>query len=247
MSRDKDNWTSERCFLGDAYPSFTNWVSRPDYKFSTGADGGYLYSGYPSPNAGLTFSESLIGQTENLEVTSTTYPSEERSELVRVEYTDVMPDDFNFSSETTPGGNNPEGGSSGSTTLLSSSYTLNNNLAKIVTDQTTAKNYAKQINAGTSQLVFTFKSLADRTNNQSWYISSGPSGTGSDGTIISTIKEDTPGYTDIQKGDTFTITVTLTASIKEKILENVDNSWWSGAMFSVQGMNISVETIVFIP
>ena len=111
MSRDKDNWTSERCFLGDAYPSFTNWVSRPDYKFSTGADGGYLYSGYPGPSAGLPFSESLRNQTENLEVTRTTYPSEERSELVRVEYTDVMPDDFNFSSETTPGGNTQEGGS----------------------------------------------------------------------------------------------------------------------------------------
>lgn len=103
MSRDKDNWTSERCFLGDAYPSFTNWVSRPDYKFSTGADGGYLYSGYPSPNAGLPFSESLRNQTENLEVTSTTYPFEERSDLVRVVYTDVMPDDFNFStSDPTP-------------------------------------------------------------------------------------------------------------------------------------------------
>lgn len=113
MSRDKDNWTSERCFLGDAYPSFTNWVSRPDITFSTGADGGYLYSGYPSPNAGLPFSESLRNQTENLEVTSTTYPSEERSELVRVEYTDVMPDDFNFSTETTPGGNNQEVAPSG--------------------------------------------------------------------------------------------------------------------------------------
>ena len=113
MSRDKDNWTSERCFLGDAYPSFTNWVSRPDHKFSTGADGGYLYSGYPSPSAGLPFSESLRNQTENLEVTSTTYPSEERSELVKVEYTDVMPDNFNFSTETTPGGNNQEVAPSG--------------------------------------------------------------------------------------------------------------------------------------
>lgn len=98
MSRAKDNWTSERCFLGDAYPSFTNWVSQPNKHFSTGANGSYLYNGYPSPDAGLTFAESLRNQTENLEVTRTTYPSEERSDLVRVVYTDVMPDDFNFSS-----------------------------------------------------------------------------------------------------------------------------------------------------
>ena len=125
MSRAKDNWTSERCFLGDAYPSFTNWVSQPNKHFSTGANGSYLYNGYPSPSAGLTFSESLRNQTEDLEVTSTTYPYEERSDLVRVVYTNVLPDDFNFSSETTPGGNNPEGGSSvgnGDGNVVESSY-----------------------------------------------------------------------------------------------------------------------------
>jgi hypothetical protein len=102
MSRDKDNWTSERCFLGDAYPSFTNWVSQPNKKFSTGANGSYLYNGYPSPSAGLTFSESLRGQTENLEVTSTTYPYEERSDLVRVVYTTELPENFDYTEQEEP-------------------------------------------------------------------------------------------------------------------------------------------------
>ena len=102
MSRAKDNWTSERCFLGDAYPSFTNWVSQPNKHFSTGANGSYLYNGYPSPDAGLTFSESLRNQTENLEVTSTTYPSEEKSDLVRVVYTTELPENFDYTEQEEP-------------------------------------------------------------------------------------------------------------------------------------------------
>lgn len=102
MSRAKDNWTSERCFLGDAYPSFTNWVSQPNKHFSTGANGSYLYNGYPSPDAGLTFAESLRNQTENLEVTSTTYPSEEKSDLVRVVYTTELPENFDYTEQEEP-------------------------------------------------------------------------------------------------------------------------------------------------
>ena len=49
MSSNQDKWTSERCFLGDAYPNFNNWVSNKDAIFSDNANDNYLYcASYPS-------------------------------------------------------------------------------------------------------------------------------------------------------------------------------------------------------
>ena len=55
MSTSKDKWTSERCFLGDAYPQFAAWAETPSKRFSLGASDNHLYNGYPSYTAGLPF------------------------------------------------------------------------------------------------------------------------------------------------------------------------------------------------
>ena len=47
MSTNQDNWTSERCFLGDAYPHFTDWAVNKGITYSEGPKANFLYSGYP--------------------------------------------------------------------------------------------------------------------------------------------------------------------------------------------------------
>ncbi len=49
MSTTQDNWTSERCFLGDAYPHFTDWAEDKGIIYSTEPQASALYSGYPGP------------------------------------------------------------------------------------------------------------------------------------------------------------------------------------------------------
>ena len=262
MSTNQDKWTSERCFLGDAYPNFNNWAENKDAVYSANSNADYLYNGsFPSIEQSIlpfnvpTGAASTVCKDIELKcdtaivkeefiIRETTdgsaWPTAEEWENDKWELYEKEDEGPRTGTVT------PSGGSGSRITIHSSSSTINNNWVKIVTDQETAKNYANQINVGSSQLVFKFKSLADRNKWQSWYISSGPSGTGSDGSIIN-INQDTPGYTNIQKDDTFTVTVTLTPSMKEKLLENAKNSPWSGAMFCVQGMNISLEEIVFIP
>ena len=49
MSKNQDKWVSERCFLGDAYPNFTNWAENKDAVFSDQAGEDHLYcASYPS-------------------------------------------------------------------------------------------------------------------------------------------------------------------------------------------------------
>ena len=80
MSKTKEKWTSERCFLGDAYPNFTNWVSNKNNPFTTGSSENHLYQGYPSKDAGLDFNVPIGDQ-------STT-----RSEIIRTTYEDTTDD-----------------------------------------------------------------------------------------------------------------------------------------------------------
>ena len=44
MSTNQDKWTSERCFLGDAYPNFVNWAQDRDAVFSANSNPDYLYN-----------------------------------------------------------------------------------------------------------------------------------------------------------------------------------------------------------
>ncbi len=80
MSKTKEKWTSERCFLGDAYPNFTNWVTNKNNPFTTGSNEAHLYQGYPSKDAGLDFNVPIGDQ-------STT-----RSEIIRTTYEEVIDD-----------------------------------------------------------------------------------------------------------------------------------------------------------
>ena len=49
MSTNQDKWTSERCFLGDAYPNFNNWAENKDAVYSANSNADYLYNGsFPS-------------------------------------------------------------------------------------------------------------------------------------------------------------------------------------------------------
>jgi hypothetical protein len=49
MSTNQDKWTSERCFLGDAYPRFNNWAENKDVVYSDGSNPEHLYNGsFPS-------------------------------------------------------------------------------------------------------------------------------------------------------------------------------------------------------
>ena len=83
MSTAKDNWTSERCFLGDAYNDFKSWVTYPDKPFNKDSNSGFLYQGYPSPEAGFDFTVTT-GVTTALEIetSKTTYVEVANSKLV---------------------------------------------------------------------------------------------------------------------------------------------------------------------
>ena len=83
MSTAKDNWTSERCFLGDAYNNFRSWVTYPDKPFNKDSNSGFLYQGYPSPEAGFDFTVTT-GVTTALEIetSKTTYVEVANSKLV---------------------------------------------------------------------------------------------------------------------------------------------------------------------
>ena len=83
MSTAKDNWTSERCFLGDAYTNFKSWVTYPDKPFNKDSNSGFLYQGYPSPEAGFDFTVTT-GVTTALEIetSKTTYAEVANSDLV---------------------------------------------------------------------------------------------------------------------------------------------------------------------
>ena len=83
MSTAKDNWTSERCFLGDAYNKFKSWVTYPDKPFNIDSNSGFLYQGYPSPEAGFDFTVTT-GVTTALEIetSKTTYVEVANSDLV---------------------------------------------------------------------------------------------------------------------------------------------------------------------
>ena len=86
MSKTKEKWTSERCFLGDAYPNFTNWVSNKNNPFTTGSNENHLYQGYPSKDAGLNFNVPTGDEsTIRLEVTRTTYEDVTDDSLVQTE------------------------------------------------------------------------------------------------------------------------------------------------------------------
>lgn len=59
MMSSKAKWTSERCFLGNAYPQFTDWVESAEALLRTDQQGDdNLYSNYPGPSAGLDFNVS---------------------------------------------------------------------------------------------------------------------------------------------------------------------------------------------
>jgi hypothetical protein len=48
MSTNQDKWTSERCFLGDAYPHFVDWAESRGVLYNVEKNGSHLYSaGYP--------------------------------------------------------------------------------------------------------------------------------------------------------------------------------------------------------
>ena len=44
MSTSQDKWTSERCFLGDAYPNFNNWAENREVVYSANSNSEYLYN-----------------------------------------------------------------------------------------------------------------------------------------------------------------------------------------------------------
>ena len=115
MTRKKDNWTSERFFLGDAYPNFTNWAEGSTSSFATDAVTKSLYSGYPSPEAGLSFTVTTgESSATNLEVTKIDTPYETVEGFVEIVYNEL-----NGSKTVIP----PTGSGSGSGSSASSSDT----------------------------------------------------------------------------------------------------------------------------
>ena len=105
MSTAKDNWTSERCFLGDAYTNFKSWVTYPDKPFNKDSNSGFLYQGYPSPEAGFDFTVTTgVTRALEIETSKTTYVEVANSDLVE----NYLEDENGTKTPYTPTGDSDE-------------------------------------------------------------------------------------------------------------------------------------------
>ena len=136
MLSSKARWTSELCFLGNAYPEFANWAESDEAFLNTSVQGDdYLYNNYPGPDAGFDFNvETGDATTTCLEILEerTDKVTEANEDLVIYElydddgeYVKTLPGEPKQSEQqggTTPG----DGGSSDSgptiTKLWSGNY-----------------------------------------------------------------------------------------------------------------------------
>jgi hypothetical protein len=120
----------------------------------------------------------------------------------------------------------------------------------VVTDLGTARSYVDKMVPETSKFVIKLKVTADTSKWESWYFKMGHKGNTGDG-ILSEIGTNNNDYKSYVKDSEVTVTVPITAAIKNKISsENVYNSNvqndWHG-MLGLQGYNVTVQQLQFVP
>ena len=146
-------------------------------------------------------------------------------------------------SQISSGGDNNDNNSNEYTathTLLSSSTAMTGGVIPIVTSQSSAQSYASKIVAGTSKLVLKYKVTTDTSvSGYSWYLKMGFSGVSGNGGPWDLSHNNSNSQTN----QITTVEATITQDMLNSINDNVNNSWWSGGMFGLQGSGVSVESL----
>ena len=146
-------------------------------------------------------------------------------------------------SQISSGGDNNDNNSNEYTathTLLSSSTAMTGGVIPIVTSQSSAQSYASKIVAGTSKLVLKYKVTTDTSvSGYSWYLKMGFSGVSGNGGPWDLSHNNSNSQTN----QITTVEATITQDMLNSINGNVNNSWWSGGMFGLQGSGVSVESL----
>lgn len=242
--REKINWASERANMNVGYPAFTSWVET-DSPFWTGVSANTqgLYQGYPSPSAGLTFDDTDVDAEHILAVHYTKY------DVVNIDGETVEVDE---NGNSISGNNNVNNDNTTSTSydLISSPIAMTGGVVGVVTDLGTARSYVDKMVPETSKFVIKLKVTADTSKWESWYFKMGHKGNTGDG-ILSEIGTNNNDYKSYVKDSEVTVTVPITAAIKNKISSenvynsNVQNDWYG--MLGLQGYNVTVQQLQFVP
>jgi hypothetical protein len=117
---------------------------------------------------------------------------------------------------------------------------MNGNVIPIITNQNNAQIYAKKIVAGISKFVLKFKVTTNTSvSGYSWYLKMGFSGVSGNGGPWDLSHNNSNSQTN----QITTVEATITQDMLNSINDNVNNSWWSGGMFGLQGSGVSVESL----
>ena len=243
MTTGKDKWTSERCFLGNAYPSFTNWVESADSLLNTSVQGeASLYNSYPGAGAGLDFNVAIGEATTTclpILTNRTTKVSEDNSTLVINELYDENgnfkeilsgePENVQPGGQGGQGGGGQQGDSSNSVVLVTPSNPVSS--GNIVTDRETVQSYYEKMASGRSKITVTISPTEDKWNYLTFSYG------GDQGEIFSVHGSRGNAGTDYSnygKGQTFTITWYIDVdTLYSKLLSN--QYWFPGGLFHVKG------------
>lgn len=154
MSTTQDKWTSERCFLGDAYPNFTSWAEDKNITYSSDPASEHLYCGsYPSHEQNvlpfgvttgaestvckdITKKEDVATPNTSLIIYETTDGSEWPTEGWVVYDKDVEFNGGSGSGSTTEKTTTPPTGNTGSASWSSTSYNGSNGGQELISSTT---------------------------------------------------------------------------------------------------------------
>ena len=245
MTTGKDKWTSERCFLGNAYPEFTNWVESADSLLNTSVQGEEsLYNSYPGADAGLDFTVSTGDETTtclNILSDRTEVATVANDELVIHELYD---ENGNFKETLSgepeniqpggQGGGGQQGDSSNSVVLVTPSNPVSS--GNIVTDRETVQSYYEKMASGRSKITVTISPTEDNWNYLTFSYG------GDQGEIFSVhgpYGQAGTDYSNYVKGQTFTITWYIDVdTLYSKLLSN--QNWFPGGLFHVKGAQATI-------
>lgn len=270
MSTNQDKWTSERCFLGDAYPNFVNWAQDKDAVFSANPNSDYLYNNnFPNylqtdlpfdvaTGAASTICKNVILKVDTSEDDVTLVEYEvigggDFDELTAESNTDryeVIEDITKVNYPTTPAPvvKAPVKETGASIEFVSSSFSLTGGTIPVVTNVEDAKSYLNKITPGSSKFEITVKITANTNNNEHWYFQVGPRGNSGTGILSETGRNNQYYKDNFKTGDSVTVTVTITEKMKNDISANIANAQydWQG-MVGIQGTGVEVTSFKLIP
>lgn len=249
MSTNQDKWTSERCFLGDAYPNFNNWAENKDAVYSANSNADYLYNGnFPSIEQSIlpfdvpTGAASTVCKDIELKcdtaivkeefiIRETTdgsaWPTAEEWKNGKWELYEKEDEGPRTGTVTPSGGAN-------SVTLVTASNPVSS--GNIVTDRATVEDYYSKMSQGRSKITVTIKPTKDNWNYLTFSYG------GQQGDIFSVhgpYGQAGEDYSQYKANQQFTVTWVIDVNtLYQKLLSNPN--WFPGGLFHVQGADAQV-------